>query len=119
LLLNRGGNPNTGVRGDGSPLIAASGAGNLGMIELLLNRGAEIDLVVPGDENPLIGACEHGQLAAVRLLVSRGADVNARVWAEFYRGNTHGGEWRTPLSMARRGGHTAIVDLLIAAGARE
>jgi ankyrin repeat protein len=119
LLLDRGANPNTGVQGDGGPLIAAAGEGRVAMIELLLSRGAEIDLVVPGDENPLIKACEADQLAVVKLLVSRGADVNARVWADFYRNGQSTGEWRTPLSMARRGGHADIVAFLIGAGARE
>jgi hypothetical protein len=29
------------------------------------------------------------------------------------------GEWRTPLSMAKRGGHKDVVDFLLASGARE
>ena len=119
LLLDRGANPNVGVEGDGSPLIAAAGAGHVEIMELLIVRGADVELVVNGDENPLIKACEAGQLAAVRALVSRGANVNARVWADFYRGGTTSGEWRTPLSMARRGDHKEIVALLISAGARE
>jgi hypothetical protein len=28
-------------------------------------------------------------------------------------------EWRTPLSMAKRGGHKEVVDFLLASGARE
>ena len=64
----------------------------------------------------LIHACEAGQLEVVRLLIQRGANVNARVEAIGPDGRS---EWRTPLSMARRNGHHAVVRLLQAAGARE
>jgi hypothetical protein len=73
---------------------------------------------VPGDENPLIKASEAGQLAVVRLLIARGADVNARVWVD-ESSRTGGGEWRTPLSMARRAKRQDVVQVLLAAGAQE
>ena len=73
---------------------------------------------MPGDENALIQASGEGQLGVVKLLVSRGADVNARVWVQRY-GKEPEGEWRTPLNMARKGGHKAVVDFLISQGARE
>jgi hypothetical protein len=44
--------------------------------------------------------------------------VNARVWAD--RGYaSSSGEWRSPLSMAKRGGHQAVVEYLISRGAIE
>jgi ankyrin repeat protein len=73
--------------------------------------------MVPGDENALIQASRNGRLEVVRLLIARGADVNARVWSESARATK--GEWRTPLSMARKGGFAAVVETLLAAGARE
>jgi bla regulator protein blaR1 len=118
LLLDRGADPNLGVPGDGNPLIMAAREGHLEIVELLLNRGASIDQVVDGDENALIQASGEGRLDVVKLLVVRGANVNARVWADsaYRRPN---GEWRTPLSMARRGGHREVETLLLSAGARE
>jgi ankyrin repeat protein len=84
----------------------------------LLDRGAAIEQIVPGDENALIGASGGGHLQVVQLLVARRADVNARAWAS--EGLTGiDGEWRTPLKMARRGGHAAIVSYLLSVGARE
>lgn len=118
LLLERGADPNMPVPGDGNPLIMAAREGHADVVALLLDRGAGIDQMVPGDENALIQASGNGQLDVVKLLVARGADVNARAWVEraFERPN---GEWRTPLSMARKGGHDAVVAFLLSVGARE
>lgn len=117
LLLDRGAAPNMPVRGDGNPLIMAAREGHEGVIELLLNRGANIDQVVPDDENALIQASKEGRLRIVRLLVNRGANVNVRIWVE--HGEPASGEWRTPLSMARKGRHGDVVADLISSGARE
>ena len=68
--------------------------------------------------NALIEASASGHLAVVKLLVVRGANVNARVWAEA-SGVSGSGEWRTPLSMARRRGHSAVVSFLQSVGGRE
>jgi ankyrin repeat protein len=117
LLLDRGADPDLGVPGDGNAIIMAAREGHEDAVTLLLDRRASIDRVVPGDENALIQASGAGQLSVVKLLVSRGADVNARVWVEPDSVRPIG-EWRTPLNMARKGGHSAVVDFLISAGAR-
>ncbi len=118
LLLMRGADVDMAVPGDGNPLIMAASEGHIAVVELLLSRGASIDMIVDGDENALIQASGAGRLAVVQLLVSRGADVNARAWA--VRGAERAvGEWRTPLSMAMRGRHTAVVNFLRSVGARE
>jgi hypothetical protein len=118
LLLDRGADVNLAVVGDGSPLIMAAREGHADIVALLLDKGAHIDQMVPADENALIQASGEGQLPVVQLLVARGADVNARAWAEAAY-ERPGGEWRTPLSMARKGAHAAVVAFLISAGARD
>ena len=119
LLLDRGADPNMGVEGDGNPIIAAAGAGYEDVVKLLLDRGANIDMEVPGDENALIQASGSGHLNVVKLLVSRGSNVNARVWAALNDNGRQTGEWRTPLSEARKSRHAAVIEFLISAGARD
>ena len=116
FLLGRGASIDAGVPGDGNALIMAAGEGHDDVVRLLLDPGAGIETVVPGDENALIHASEAGQAGVVRLLLERGANVNARVPAIAPDGRR---EWRTPLSMARRGRHADVVRILEAAGARE
>jgi beta-lactamase regulating signal transducer with metallopeptidase domain len=118
FLLDRGVDPNLAVGGDGTALIVASRAGHAAVAALLLDRGADFEQVVPGDENALIQASGSGKIEGVRLLVSRGANVNARVWADRSY-PTATGEWRSPLSMAKRGRHQAVVEYLISVGAIE
>jgi bla regulator protein blaR1 len=111
-LLDRGADPNTPSPGDGNALIAAAGAGEIEIMRILIDRGAHLEDVVPGDENALITASAEGTPDAVKLLIEHGANVNSRVWADDR-------EWRTPLRMARRRGHTQIIRMLEAAGARD
>jgi beta-lactamase regulating signal transducer with metallopeptidase domain len=116
LLLDRGADIDMGVPGDGNALIMAAREGHAAVVSLLLERGASVDHVVPGDENALIQASGNGRLDVVKLLVSREANVNARIWAPRSRND---GEWRTPISMARRNRHVAVVEFLRSVGAVE
>jgi beta-lactamase regulating signal transducer with metallopeptidase domain len=118
LLLDRGADANLTVAGDGAALIMAAREGHVDVVQLLLDRGAVVDLMVTSDENALIQASGAGHLEVVRLLVVRGADVNARIWVEPVF-NRPGGEWRTPLNMAIKGGHRDVVAFLRASGAVE
>ena len=118
LLIERGADPNLAVPGDGNPLIMAAREGHVEVVALLLDRGARIDEMVPDDENALIQAAGEGRLDVVKLLVTRGADVNARIFADPGIGRPNG-EWRSPLAMARKGRHAAVVAYLQSAGARE
>ena len=115
-LLDRGADPNMPVPGDGNPLIGAAAKGHIEVAALLLSRGARIDEVVPYDENAVIQASGEGQLDMVKFLVGRGANVNTRLWVEQGEGR---GEWRSALIFARKGRHQAVVDFLIASGARD
>lgn len=117
-LLDRGADPDLAVPGDGNPLIMAAREGHLAVVTLLLDRGAAVDLAMPADENALIQASGRGHLAVVRALVARGADVNTRIWVDS-SSQSPDGEWRSPLRMARQGGHAAVVAFLEAQGARE
>jgi bla regulator protein blaR1 len=117
LLLKRGADVDLAVRGDGNPLIVSAVAGNVEITEMLLDHGADIDEVVPGDENALITAARVGQAGVAHVLIQRGADVNARV--AVLVGSDDAPTVRTPLGMARRGGHTGIERMLLRAGARD
>ena len=140
LLLDRGADPNMGVSGDGNAIIMAAREGHAAVVELLMQRGAHINQAVDGDENTLIQASASGRLEMVKLLVSRGADVNARflvrrarviqeeteVFDNLSRGRVvpvrrldTREEWRSALSMARQGGHEAVVAFLLSVGAQE
>lgn len=114
FLLQQGADPNVAASGDGNALIMAAKEGHAEIVDLLLNSGARVNEIVEGDENALIQASGSGHVNVVQSLLSRGADVNMRVWS-----GGHDGEWRTALKMARKGGHNAVVQLLISAGARE
>ena len=118
LLLDRGADVNLAVSGDGNPLIMAAREGETAVVELLLARNAAVDQAVPGDETALIQASGEGHLGIVKLLVSRGANVNLGMWVD-ESGPRAEREWRSPLSMARRGRHAAVVGFLVSAGARE
>jgi len=147
LLLDRGADPNLWLGGN-LPLVKAAELGHEEIVSLLLDRGATIDQIVPVWQNALIQASGKGHLEVVKLLVARGADVNARALAsqtiqflneegkiltakvrteirkkdgtrEIVDDPPKVGEWRTPLSMAKRGGHKEVVAFLIASGARE
>jgi ankyrin repeat protein len=121
LLVARGADVNVAARGDGNPLIMAAMAGHLPVVRYLVEQGAQVEAMVEGDENPLINAAGHGHLEVVRFLVERGANVNAGVWVNntVQVGQTYQTvpEYRSPLSMATKGGHRAVIDFLRAKGA--
>ncbi|HYH07906.1 MAG TPA: ankyrin repeat domain-containing protein [Thermoanaerobaculia bacterium] len=111
FLVERGADPNLAAPGDGSPLIAAAREGYAEIVEQLLRAGAKIDQQVQGDENALMQGAWNGHVEVVRVLIEHGADVNARAYED--------GVLRTPLRLARRGGHEDVVRMLVQAGARE
>lgn len=114
-LLNAGADVNKPAPGDGNPLIVAAMRGDMTLARLFVDAGADVNAIVPADETPLINAAREGRLAVAEFLIDNGADVNLAVDAPTIRGV----ERRSPLSMARRGGHDDMIRMLLSRGARE
>lgn len=114
LLLENGADVDRFSSGDGNPLIAASALGNLQVAKMLVELGADVNAQDPYDETPLINAARSGHSDVVGYLISKGADVSLAVEAS----TLNGVEMRSPLSEARKAGHTAIVERLQQSGAR-
>lgn len=94
-------------------LLDAAAAGDVEQVETLLAAGVYVNAhQFPGrpvGPTPLHHAAEKGYAPMARLLVEAGANVNARVPEHFYN---------TPLHLAAfNNNHTAVVQLLVAAGA--
>ncbi len=97
-------------------LVVLAPFGHAQELQLLLDRGADVNAKVSGvrvDVNgrtPLMLAASSDLLPvdAVRLLINRGADVNLK-----------GPFGETALDLARRNGNTAVVDVLVKAGAQD
>ena len=142
LLLDRGAIIDHVVPGDENALMKASGNGHLEVVKLLVARGAdvnarsweskELDIQVTNvrklfdrtklTEQLVVMAMKEGGTESV---IHKSTDAGA-TWTRFRTGlrtaedaEVKEGEWRTPLSMARRGGHDEVVKFLISAGARE
>jgi len=117
LLLDRGAAIDEVVPADENALIQASGNGQLPVVKLLVSRGADVNARVWADV--WTGEASIGVAGGVRGGVSGGVagGVPGGVASGVSGGPT--GEWRTPLGMARRAGHSAVVAFLLSAGARE
>jgi beta-lactamase regulating signal transducer with metallopeptidase domain/ankyrin repeat protein len=121
LLLQRGALVDQMVEGDENALIQASGAGRLDVVKLLVSRGADVNarvwvnaVVVVVDRH-----LNRGELVAsdvVEVELEPGTAEIAKIITD--QAEVHG-EWRSPLSVARRGDHKAVVDYLIRAGAQD
>jgi ankyrin repeat protein len=85
-------------------LSSAAQRGSLAMVRLFLQHGANPNTPSPtAAYTPLMWAayCDDGDVEKVRLLLAKGADPKAK-----------GANEETPLSLARKRGNTAIVELL-------
>lgn len=98
---------------DGTALIAAAHLGHVGVVTALVAGGAPLDHVNNLKWTALIesivlgdGGKNHTQVLAT--LVTAGANVNLA--------DGHG---RTPLALAKARGYSAMIEILIAAGAKE
>ena len=92
----------------GQMLLQATEAGDIVRMEALLAKGAEVNARNAHGWTPLHVAAAGGDAAVAALLLKHGADVHAR---------SHIGA--TPLDNATtRGGRKAVIDLLLAHGAK-
>lgn len=107
LLLASGADPNVASRNAMRVTPLHSGAAHedpdvaLRVCTLLLDGGADPDAVQAGGWRPLHQAASHGNLPLVRLLTQHGARVAPM-----------SDDDRTPLAMARDGGHAAVARFL-------
>ena len=92
----------------GQVLLQATEAGDIVQMQALLAQGAEVNARNAHGWTPLHVAAAGGDPAVIALLLQHGADVHA----QSYIGTT-------PLDNATtRGGRQAVIDLLLAHGAR-
>jgi serine/threonine-protein phosphatase 6 regulatory ankyrin repeat subunit B len=106
LLKNGAGADINTLSGPGqTPLVAAAGAGRVGVVRLLIEAGAEVNQPDMHELTPLMHACHYGHLEVVLLLLNNGALADPRPGKI------------SALIFAADGGHDRIVSLLIARGA--
>jgi ankyrin repeat protein len=106
-LIAAGADVNAANRYGVTPLLDASRAGDAAMMSILLKAGADPSRTHPGGETMLMAAARSGNLPAVTVLLENKVDVDA---AEKIQKTT-------ALMWAAAEGHTAVVDLLLKAGA--
>ncbi|HEU0176394.1 MAG TPA: M56 family metallopeptidase [Blastocatellia bacterium] len=130
LLLDRGANIDHIDPECQNALIRASEKGRLEVVKLLVARGADVNaqawyprtrtIVVKnakGETMIYTLDIERVKKDKIREIVKE--IVKKDGTREIVDDVTKKGEWRTPLSMAKRGGHEDVVDFLLASGARE
>jgi ankyrin repeat protein len=105
LLLERGADIESTVRGGVTPLISATVKGNLKMVEFILSKGANVDATDNDGSTALLLAAHGGFDDIIRLLLDHSADARK----QDYFG-------RTALDIAKQSGARAeIIALLEAA----
>jgi ankyrin repeat protein len=91
-----------------TPLHAAALAGDVAMVDVLLSAGAAVDAQDSEGVTPLILAARSGKSSIVAKLLEQGANTSARMHCMYLD---------DALTAAARGGHEAVVRVLVAGGA--
>jgi len=107
-LIKRGADVDATTQKSWTPLYAAAANNALDVAKTLIEQGALVNIKSrAGSHSPLLIAAYNNNLAMVRLLLDAGADTNAKL------GGTHSGFRNlTALELAKKQGHTEIVELL-------
>ena len=109
LLLTAGMSPNAKDRRGTTALIWAAEFGHTATAKLLLDRGADVQAQTTDTRwTALMLAASRGHADTVRLLLEHGAGVHAKTK-----------DGRTALMLAVGSNHTAVMQLLKRAGAKE
>jgi ankyrin repeat protein len=127
-LLDAGANPNAPLLSGETPLMVASRAGKIAVVEALLAKRASPNAKGSRGQTALMWAVAQKHTDVVKALLAGGADVNLRsdAWEqmmavpphglpEYNRMIPHGGD--TALMFAAREGSLAAAELLVASGA--
>ena len=106
LLLERGADPNTVIRGGETVLMTAARTGKPGPVKALLVRGAKVDAKERRGQTALMWAAAEGHAEVVQLLLQSLADVRTPLADSGF----------TPLFFAARAGRREVVRVLLKAG---
>ncbi len=110
MLIQNGAKVNARDDSGKTPLMRVGWCGaNPGVCEYLLEHGADIDAKDPGrGQTALMWALDWGYDEIAKILISKGANFNIE-----------DNQGRTALKLAKQRNKTAIIELLVARGARE
>jgi uncharacterized protein len=126
-LLKAGANPNVALPSGAKPLIVAMSYRHTAAALALLEGGADVNVRDRAGNTTLHLAAQAGDLDLVKTLLAKGVDPNVRTprstlpvgarggGGGFGRGGAAGEQ--TPLMMAAKGDHEAVMRTLVAAGA--
>src|SRR5262245_36697579 len=120
LLLDRGATIDQIVQPLGNSLIRASAKGHLEVVKVLVARGADVNALAWASKTVQF-LNEEGKIVTAKVSIGefiRKKDGTTEI-RETVDSPPKAGEWRTPLLMAKRGGHKDVDDFLIASGARQ
>jgi beta-lactamase regulating signal transducer with metallopeptidase domain len=117
LLLDRGAIIDRIVPGNQNALIRASGKGRLEVVKLLVARGADVNARA-WTAQAITYQKVNAEGKIVKYTVVK-AIVKKDGTRQIVDDPSGKGEWMTPLSVAKRGGHKYVVDFLLASGAQE